>query len=89
MCWQRFRHWLTRHPTGQEVARDRLQLILAHDRADLSPGMLEQLQEDLIALLRNYVTIDPTQVVVRIMQDGRCTRLVADIPLGHPRSPEE
>jgi len=89
VCWHSIRRWFSHAPTCQEVARERLQLVLAHDRADLTPGMLAMLKDDMIAVLRNYVAIDPARVEVSIMQEGRVTRLVADIPLGPARSSEE
>ncbi len=89
MCWQKVRRWFCRVPSGQDVARERLRLVLAHDRADISPGMLAMLKDDIIAVLRKYIEIDPAQVEVNIMQDGRATRLVADIPLGKARSRAE
>ncbi len=89
MCWSSLQRLFCRVPSSQEVARERLRLVLAHDRADISPGMLALMKDDIIAVLRKYVELDPEQVVVSIMQDGRATRLVADIPLGKARAGQE
>ncbi|MFH2102624.1 MAG: cell division topological specificity factor MinE [Chloroflexota bacterium] len=62
-------------------AKERLQLVLIHDRTDLTPAALEALKDELIATISRYVDIDPDAVGINIAQDGRAQRLVADIPL--------
>jgi cell division topological specificity factor len=65
-------------------AKERLQLVLIHDRTDLSPAQLESLKDALIATISRYIEIDPTAVRINVAQDGREQRLVADIPLKSP-----
>ena len=62
-------------------AKERLKLVLIHDRTDLAPGMLESLKDDIIAVISRYVEIDPAAVRIDMEQDGREQRLIADIPL--------
>jgi len=62
-------------------AKERLQLVLIHDRTDLTPAQLESLKDDLIATISRYIEIDPSAVSINVAQDGRQQRLVADIPL--------
>ena len=62
-------------------AKERLQLVLIHDRTDLSSAQLEALKDDLIATISRHIDIDPTAVSINVAQDGRQQRLVADIPL--------
>ncbi len=62
-------------------AKERLQLVLIHDRTDLSPAELDALKDDLLAAISRHVEIDPEQVRIRLEGDGRSQRLVADIPL--------
>jgi cell division topological specificity factor len=62
-------------------ARERLQLVLIHDRTDLTPAEFEALKDDLIATISRHVEIDPAGVSINVAQDGRSQRLVADIPL--------
>jgi len=64
-----------------ESAKERLQLVLVHDRTDLSPGPLEALKDDLLKAISNYIDIDPEAVQIGLERDGRSQRLVADIPL--------
>jgi len=68
------------------AAKERLQLVLIHDRADLSPGRLEALKDDLISVLSRHVEIDVHAVQISLTQERNQQRLVADIPLAPPRA---
>lgn len=72
-------------PSAQ-TAKDRLQLVLVHDRADLPPGKLEALKDDLIAALSRHIEIDVRKVNISLTQDRHQQRLVADIPLAPSRA---
>jgi len=74
-----------RKNSGQDIATQRLRLVLAHDRANISPGMLAMLKDEIIAVISKHLEIDPTKVEVSFTEDHRETRLVADIPLYSPR----
>jgi len=62
-------------------AKERLQLVLIHDRTDLTPAELDSLRDDLIATISRHVEIDAKAVQIDVEHDGRSQRLVADIPL--------
>jgi cell division topological specificity factor len=62
-------------------AKERLQLVLIHDRTDLNPLELEALKDDLIETISRHVDIEPSGVVINVAQVGRSQRLMADIPL--------
>lgn len=68
------------------AARERLQLVLVHDRAEFPPGKLEALKDDLIATISRHVDIDTRGVRVSLTHDRHDQRLVADIPLAPPRA---
>ncbi len=68
------------------AAKERLQLVLVHDRADLSPGKLEALKDDLISVLSRYIEIDRNAVQVTLTRDRERQRLVAEIPLAPSRA---
>jgi cell division topological specificity factor len=61
-------------------AKERLKLVLIHDRTDLAPGQMENLKNDLLQVISKYIDIDPGAVNISMMQEGREQRLVADIP---------
>jgi cell division topological specificity factor len=73
--------FLFRRKKSANSAKERLQLVLIHDRTDLTPAQLEALKDDLIATISRHIEIDPTAVSINVAQDGREQRLVADIPL--------
>jgi cell division topological specificity factor len=62
-------------------AKDRLKLVLIHDRTNLTPEILEKLKVELLEVISRHVAIDSKAVKIRITHDGREQRLVADIPL--------
>jgi len=62
-------------------AKERLQLVLVHDRTDLTPAELEELKDDLLKTISRHIAIDPDGVQIALERDGREQRLVADIPL--------
>ncbi len=64
-----------------ENAKERLQLVLIHDRTDLTPAELDSLKDDLIATISRHVEIDAESMQIGVEHDGRSQRLVADIPL--------
>jgi len=62
-------------------AKERLKLVLIHDRAGLSPGKLEALKDDLIRVIEKHVSIDTREVQITLTRDRDQQRLVADIPI--------
>jgi len=73
--------FLFRSRKSANKAKERLQLVLIHDRTDLTPAELESLKDDLIETISHHIAIDPKAVSINIAQDGREQRLIADIPL--------
>lgn len=69
-----------------DVARERLRLVLACDRAQISPALLETLKDEIIAAISRHTTIDPEGVEVNFSEGPRESRLVAHIPLRTTRT---
>ncbi|HIC90127.1 MAG TPA: cell division topological specificity factor MinE [Anaerolineae bacterium] len=76
--WQRL---TAQSRPSRDVAKERLQLVLVHDRTRIPPGLLEMLKDELIAVISRHLKIDQDGVDVRLYQDGQESRLVADIPI--------
>jgi cell division topological specificity factor len=70
-----------REPSSREIAKERLQLVLAYDRVKISPELLQTLKNELITVISRYVEIDRDGVEVTFSQGKRRSRLIADIPL--------
>ena len=68
-------------PSSGEVAKERLRLVLAHDRTSISPALLDTLKDEIITVISRHVAIDAESVQVTFSQSARESRLVADIPL--------
>jgi len=73
--------FLFRRKKSANSAKERLQLVLIHDRTDMTPAELESLKDDLIETISRHIAIDPMAVKIDVAQDGREQRLLADIPL--------
>jgi cell division topological specificity factor len=73
-------------PRSATTAKNRLQFVLVHDRADLPPGKLEALKDDLIQVLSRHIEIDPRAVQISLTRERDQQRLVADIPLAPARA---
>lgn len=71
----------SRQLSSREIAKERLQLVLAYDRVKLSPELLQILKNELITVISRYVEIDRDGVEVTFSQGKRRSRLIADIPL--------
>jgi cell division topological specificity factor len=70
-----------REPSSAEIAKERLKLVLVTDRSDLSPEKLEEMQHEIIDVIRRYIPIDDADVQIKLEQRDRKNYLVADIPL--------
>ncbi|MCJ7700719.1 MAG: cell division topological specificity factor MinE [Anaerolineales bacterium] len=66
-------------------AKERLQLILVHDRTNLTTSALEGLKDELIEVISRHIEIDPSAVKIEMTKEGRQQRLVADIPIQGPK----
>ena len=76
-----FERLFNRGPSSAEQAKERMKLVLIHDRTDLSPGVMELLKDELIEVISRHIDIDPESVNIDLTQEGRQQRLIADIPL--------
>lgn len=72
---------MLRRRRSATTAKERLQLVLIHDRTDLPPGIMEDLRDELIDVISRHIDVDREAVIININQDGRKQRLVAEIPL--------
>jgi cell division topological specificity factor len=72
--------------SSSDVAKQRLQLVLVHDRSNISPGMMAMIRDDIINVISRHVEIDRSGVEISFSQQGRESRLVADIPLSEKRA---
>lgn len=62
-------------------AKERLRLVLVHDRSSVAPELLENLKEDLIAVISRYMEIDEEGLEVSLERGNDSIALVANIPV--------
>lgn len=67
------------------MAKERLQLVLAHDRSDLNPELLEQMRREILEVVQKYVEIDIEGGEVSLATEDRVTALVANLPIRRAR----
>ena len=76
---------LGRQKPSASTARERLQLVLAHDRSDLNPELLEQMRREILEVVQKYVEIDLEGGDVSLETEDRVTALVANLPIRRAR----
>ncbi|MAD46234.1 MAG: cell division topological specificity factor MinE [Oceanospirillaceae bacterium] len=68
--------------TSASVARERLQILVAHDRArNNGPDYLPQMQQELLAVIRKYVPIGDDDINVSLENQGSTSVLELNVTL--------
>lgn len=70
----------------KDVAKDRLRLILIHDRGDIPEEILEKMRDEILQVLSKYIEIDSEDVEIAlnkgdVVEGDGSTSLVANIPI--------
>jgi cell division topological specificity factor len=67
----------------KSVAKDRLRLVLMHDRADIPAPMMEEMRREILQVLSKYVDIDENALEVNLERadNSNTVALVANIPI--------
>ena len=66
---------------SREIARDRLKVVLVHDRANISPEVMKLLKDDIIKVISNYMEINQQDMEISLANDDDSVALVANIPV--------
>lgn len=73
--------------SSKDVAKDRLKLVLIHDRANVSPQFLEMVKGEIIKVITHYMEVDESALDIQLTrtrsEDGKSVvpALVANIPI--------
>jgi cell division topological specificity factor len=77
-------------PKSGHVAKERLQLVLVHDRIRMSPVQMAAMKDELLAVVGRYFAVDSDGIEITFTQSRRANRLVAEVPVfGHSGRPVE
>lgn len=71
----------TEKSSSKDIARERLRLVLVHDRANVSPQLMEVLRDDMIKVISNYMEINESDMEITLTNDDSSVALVANIPV--------
>jgi len=64
------------------VARDRLKVLLAHERAFAGkPDLIGVLRDEILAVIRKHVAVDPERVRITADRAGKVSTLTVDIEI--------
>ncbi|MFZ5631794.1 MAG: cell division topological specificity factor MinE [Bacillota bacterium] len=66
---------------SKNIAKERLRLVLVHDRSSVSPNLMEALKKDLITVISNYMEIDEDALEVNLENSENQVALIANIPI--------
>ncbi|HEY5586560.1 MAG TPA: cell division topological specificity factor MinE [Ruminiclostridium sp.] len=77
---------------SKDVAKERLQFVLIHDRANVSPEFLEMIKGEIIKVIQHYMEIDEGALEIKLTrtksEDGNrvVPALIANIPIRNVRN---
>jgi cell division topological specificity factor len=73
--------------SSKDIAKERLKLVLIHDRANVSPRFLEMLKADIIRVISDYMEIEEKEMEIELSKikssdgAGMVPALIANIPI--------
>ena len=82
-----FKAFSSENKTSKNVAKERLKLVLVHDRVDCSPQLLNMIKDDILKVISNYAEIEQDGLEIKMSKtrsddgDRAVSSLVANIPL--------
>ncbi len=68
-------------PTPGELAKERLKVVLVHDRMKISPELLEVIKSELLSVISRRLDVDAQQMQVNLTRDSGLEKLHTDIPI--------
>ncbi len=66
---------------SRQDVKNRLKLVLAHDRSDLTPQMIESMRREILEVVSKYVDLDADAMDFALENSSRVTSLVANLPI--------
>ncbi|MBR4904772.1 MAG: cell division topological specificity factor MinE [Selenomonadaceae bacterium] len=63
------------------IAKERLQVVLIHDRIIVSSELMEQIKEEISGALSKYVNVNRADMEIALANDSDSATLIANIPV--------
>lgn len=74
-------------PSSSQIAKERLQLVLVHDRSNLTPEQVAAMKDEILEVIARYVLFDREKVQINLTSNERESMLHAEIPI-KPMAPQ-
>lgn len=80
--WSRLIAWWKKtRDASKEIAKERLKLVLVHDRVSVSPQLIERMKEDMIRVISEYMEIRQDEIEIQLSRSDGAVSLTANIPV--------
>lgn len=66
---------------SKDVAKERLRVVLVHDRINLPPKYMENIKEDMLRAISNYMDVNEHQTQINLTKSQSTISLIAVIPV--------
>jgi|Go1ome_4_1110791.scaffolds.fasta_scaffold15180_2 cell division topological specificity factor len=67
--------------TSKNTAKKRLQIVLMHDRSDISPEMMDCIRRDILGVISKYMDVDDGNIDIDLSKDQDVVALEVSVPV--------